>query len=381
MIEFYIILIASLTAATCALPGVFLTQRKMSMMSDAVSHVALPGIVVAFMIVQNRYSPWLILGAGMSGLAMSFLIEMINKTKLVKEDAAIGLVFPAMFSVGVILISQNLSNVHFHESSVILGDLALASINNFVVGGKSIGPKAIYQLGGLLLINIAFIALFFKELKITTFDEGLAASLGFKPAFMHYSFMGLVSITAVGAFDSVGSILVVALMIAPASAAYLLSDNLASMLFISVGVGVASAVSGFYIADFADSTPSGAMAAMTGVFFVAAFMFAPKRGFVAAARRRKRQKLDFSQSILLIHLSNHESKPEEVEACSEASVKNLFSWTDKFYETIVQRSIKNDLISASAGSLRLTENGRKASVEEMIDKKIPHSDEIEFVNN
>jgi len=219
-------LIASVVAAACAIPGVFLVLRRVALMSDAISHAVLLGIVLAFFVTKDLASPWLMIAAVLTGMLTVTLVELLIHTQLVKEDAAIGLVFPMLFSLGVILIARFAGNVHLDNDAVLLGELAFAPFDRFVVAGRDWGPKALFVMGGILFLNALFVGVFYKELKLSTFDAGLATALGFSPALIHYALMGLVSITAVGAFDAVGSILVVALMIAPPATAYLLTDRL-----------------------------------------------------------------------------------------------------------------------------------------------------------
>ena len=202
-----VLLVAIVVAAACAIPGTFLVLRRMAMMSDAISHTVLLGIVLAFFVVADLSSPILIVGAALVGLLTVVLVEAVSRTGLVREDTAIGLVFPALFSIAVILISSLAGNVHLDSDAVLLGEIAFAPFNRFTPFGLEI---ALWVMGGILLINLACTALFFKELKLATFDPALAAALGFSPALVHYGLMGLVSVTAVGAFDAVGSILVVA---------------------------------------------------------------------------------------------------------------------------------------------------------------------------
>ncbi len=358
MIELFIILIAVFTAASCALPGVFLVLRKMSLMSDAISHAVLPGIVIAFILTRDLQSPLLILGAAATGLLMVFIIELVNKTKLVKEDAAIGLVFPALFSIGVIIISQSLSDVHLCESTVLVGDIALSSLNTVTVGGTDLGPKALYVMAVLFLINILFISLLYKELKLSTFDPSLAASSGFSPALINYLFMGIVSVTAVGAFDAAGSILVIALMIAPASAAYLLTDKLKNMLYYSVIFGIISAIAGFYLSNLVNSSPSGSMAMTAGLIFLAVYVFAPEKGIIAIARRKNRQRKDFSRKILALHLAHHSRTAEEERECREDNLHNHIFWDKKFVKNIVESSKQEGYIVTENGIVKLTEKGK-----------------------
>jgi manganese/zinc/iron transport system permease protein len=308
-------LIAAVVAVACALPGVFLVLRRMALMSDAISHAILLGIVLAFFVTKDISSPFLVIAATLTGVLTVSLVELLNRTRLVHEDAAIGLVFPVLFSIGVILISRFAGDVHLDTDAVLLGELAFAPFTRFVVLGHDLGPRSLYMMGGILLLNMVFILLFYKELKLATFDAGLAAALGFSPALIHYSLMTLVSVTAVGAFDAVGSILVVALMIAPPAAAYLLTDRLPRMIGLSALIGIASAISGYWLARALDASIAGSMATMAGVYFALVFLLAPERGLIAIARRRGRQRWEFAQTMLAIHLLNHEGLPEAEEEC------------------------------------------------------------------
>ncbi len=167
--QFEIQLIASVVAAACAIPGVFLVLRRMAMMSDAISHAILLGIVLAFFVIPDISSPLLIIGAALSGVLTVSLVELLNKTRLVKEDASIGLVFPVLFSIGVILIARYAWSVHLDVHAVLLGELAFAPFDRLIIFGNDIGPKSLYVMSAILILNVIFISLFYKELKIATF--------------------------------------------------------------------------------------------------------------------------------------------------------------------------------------------------------------------
>ena len=147
-------LIAAVVAVACALPGVFLILRRMALMSDAISHAILLGIVLAFFVTRDISSPFLVIAATITGVVTVSLVELLHRTRLVKEDAAIGLVFPALFSIGVILIARFAGNVHLDVDAVLLGELAFAPFNRFVVLGYDLGPRALYMMGGILILNI-----------------------------------------------------------------------------------------------------------------------------------------------------------------------------------------------------------------------------------
>jgi len=246
-----IIAIACLVSIATVLPGVFLVLRGVALMSDAISHAILLGIIGMFLLVQRLDSPLLIVGASLAGLLTVVATEMLIQTQRLKKDAAIGLVFPLFFSIGVILISQYARNVHLDTDMVLLGELAFAPFNRLIVYGVDIGPNALWLMAGIVLINSLAVALFYKELQLATFDPKLAYVLGFSPTVMYYGLMTLTSITAVGAFDVVGSIVVVALMITPAATAYLLVERVAPLLMLSMVIGVSCAVGGYFFGEYA----------------------------------------------------------------------------------------------------------------------------------
>jgi manganese/zinc/iron transport system permease protein len=356
-----IILIAIVTAGACAIPGVFLVLRRTAMLSDAISHTVLLGIVIGFFITEDLSSPWLVIGAAAVGLATVSLITLVERTRLVKTDAAIGLVFPAMFSLAVILISRYAGDVHLDTDAVLVGELAFAPFDRFMPWGIDIGPRGLYLMGGILLLNLLFIVVFYKELKLSTFDPALAAALGFAPMLLHYALMGLVSLTVVGAFDIVGSVLVVALMVAPAASAYLLTDRLPRMLALSVTFGAGSALLGYIVAHELDASIAGSMAAASGALFLLTFLLAPERGLVAQARRRARQRLQFAQTMLAIHLLNHEGLPEAERESQVSHLNEHLRWPETFASQVVQRAAAQGWVRREGDVLRLTEAGRQAA--------------------
>ncbi len=358
--------IAVIVAAACAIPGAFLVLRRMSMMSDAISHAILPGIVLAFFVTHDLNSPLLILGAATMGILTVFLVESILRTRLLKEDAAIGLVFPILFSIGVVLIARFAGEVHLDTDAVLLGELAFAPFDRLAIGGVDLGPKALWLMGGVLLLNSVFVAFFYKELKLSTFDAGLAAALGFVPGLLHYVLMTLVSITAVGAFDAVGSILVVALMIGPPAAAYLLTDRLSVMLGLGIGLGAGSAIAGYWLAYLLDASIAGSMATMIGIVFTAILLLAPDKGVVAVYRRRWRQTWTFAEKMLAIHLRHHEGLPEAARENRAAHLEEHLGWTPDFAARVVRFAERDGLIRQREELLVLTDAGRALASEAIV---------------
>ncbi len=353
--ELLIILVASLTALACAIPGIFLILRGIAMMSDALSHSVLLGIVLMLFIVGDLSSPYLLVGAGLTGIFLVFLIELLGKTKRLPSDAAMALVFPALFSIAVFLINKYLHNVHIDTHMVLSGEiLYISPKDSLILFGYNLGPKPFYTMLIILLINISFIGVFFKELKISTFDKQLASTIGSHPMLMHYFLMAVVAITAVGSFKFVGSILVTGLMIAPAATAYLLTDNLFKMLIIASIVGVVSAVSGFYLADFINSSPTGSMAMMTGVSFLIAYIFAPKRGLIAKFIGQSHQKDALARKILLTHLLHGED-----DQSSKKEVLSSIQWKERFVDKILNGLIEENLVKSESNHIVLTDRGKK----------------------
>ncbi len=355
-------LIAVIVAAACALPGVFLVLRRMAMLSDAISHTVLLGIVLGYFLTRDLASPLLFVGAVAMGVLTVSLVELLTRTGLVKEDASIGLVFPLLFSIAVILISRFADNVHLDIDSVLLGELAFAPFDRLAVLGLDL-PRALVVGAATLLVNLLLLLLFYKELKLSTFDAGLAAALGFAPALVHYGLMTAVSITAVGAFDAVGSVLVIALMVAPPAAAYLLTDRLPVMLALSAAIGAASALAGYWLARWLDVSLAGSMATMTGVAFLLAYLLAPERGLLALAARRARQRWEFAQQMLALHLLNHEGTDAATDECNPAHLSEHLRWQPGFVSAVVERAEQSGLISRSGPILALTDQGRRLAQE------------------
>ncbi|TGV00484.1 metal ABC transporter permease [Flavivirga rizhaonensis] len=347
-------LIASLVAIACAIPGTFLVLRKMAMISDAISHSILPGIVIGFFITQDLNSPLLIFLAAITGIITVVLVEYIQKTGLVKEDTAIGLVFPILFSIGVILIAKNANDVHLDVDAVLLGELAFAPFNRLLIAGVDVGPKSLWIIGCILLITIGLLFAFFKELKISTFDAGLAASLGFSPAVIHYGLMTVSSVTTVGAFDAVGAILVVALMIAPAATAYLLTTNLKRMLVYAICFGVFSAISGYWLAHWLDASIAGSITTMLGLLFLMVYLFAPNKGVIAVLYREKQQRTEVSLLTFLLHLRNHSEEEER----HVNHLNEHINWQKVRSKTVLELALKNNMIVIDNHIVSLTEKGK-----------------------
>lgn len=264
-----VVLLACVTALTCALPGVFVVLRKNSMIVDGIAHAVLPGIIVGFWLTHDLNSPVLILGAALAGLLVVLGNEWLSDTGLLAGDAPQGLIFPALFAGGIILVSMDLQHAHLDTNAVLIGDLNLSVFPALIVDGVNIGPRYLYTMLAVLAANAAFIAFFYRKLKLTTFDRQFAEVLGTRTRLLNTAFMFLVSMTVVAAFKAVGAILVISLLVVPAATAQLISKRLSVMFALTAMFAVLGALAGFWIAYVLDTGTSAAMAVFYGVLFVA----------------------------------------------------------------------------------------------------------------
>ena len=359
--ESYFVLLT--TAVACAVLSPFLVLRKLSMVSDAISHSVLLGIVIAFFIVKDVGSPFLIVGAATFGVITVFAVELLSGTGLVKNDDAVGIVFPMFFALAVVLITKFARNVHLDTDVVLMGEVIIAPLNRVEFIGMSL-PKALVQMGILLLINLLFVIIFFKELKITTFDRGFAKLAGFSSVALFYVLMTLSSFTAVTAFDAVGAILVVSFLITPGAAAYLISKDLKVMIAISVGYAVINSIIGYVFSLLMNVSMSGMTAAAAGVTFLLTFLF-NREGLITAIFIRLQRKSELKLGLFLNHIGNHSGKKEESEELGLGSIKNHLKWKQAEVDKIAGRLIKKGFIRIDIDKniYDLTERGREKFVE------------------
>ncbi|APH03972.1 metal ABC transporter permease [Bacillus weihaiensis] len=290
----WIIITGSLVGITCAMIGCFLVLRKMAMLADAISHTVLLGIVGGYLVSRSLEGPSLLIGAVVVGLLTALLVQVLSG-KGVQSDAAIGIVFTSLFAIGVIILSTSIGDIHLDVDHALMGEITFIPWDTVEWNGMDLGPKAVWLLSFVFIVNLLIIIAFYKEFKISSFDPEMAIAIGIPVLFIHYLQMGMLSITTVASFDSVGAILVVAMLIVPASTAYLLTDKLLNMLFISAGIGVFSAVSGYYAATMLNVSIAGSMATATGILFALAFLFSPKHGLIA--KKRAQRKLSKATSV------------------------------------------------------------------------------------
>ena len=451
------LLTGALVALAAALPGTFLLLRKLSMTTDAISHTVLLGIVLAFLVLAalpgmeaDLNSPWLILGAAVAGVATVVLTGAIQRSGLVKADAALGLVFPLLFAIAIILISRLTEDVHLDSDAVILGEIGVvwadarshclqdcapvhitpddpraetgrrctncadldigprdpaAEFEEYCINCGSytaaeawrarlvaqapqlvFWPRALTAMLLTALLNLGFVTLFYKELKLTTFDPALAAALGLRPAVMNTVLMVLVSITAVAAFDAVGSVMVVAFFIIPPATAWLLSDRLAHILLLAPLGGVLATLTGYEfsrgnflgIAQVSDllvtldewvgldgftawnTSISAAIVLMMFFFFLLAWVFAPRQGLFSTLLQRRARRQHFADQLLLGHVYNHQGTAEAAVELAQTGLHQHLGWTPRKTQRVLGRLRLRSLVRLEAGAVQLTAGGERS---------------------
>jgi len=291
-LDTWIVVAGVLSAVACALLGNFMVLQRMSMMGDAISHAVLPGLAVAFLLTGSRDSLTMFVGAAVVGVLTALFTQWIHKFGQVEESAAMGVVFTSLFAVGLILIVRGADKVDLDPGCVLYGAIELVPLDTKMIFGRAV-PRAVVNLSVVFGLNVLFVCCFFKELKLCAFDPGLATTLGINAGFMHYALMTLVAVTTVAAFETVGSILVIAMLIVPAAAAHLLTSRLHSMIVVSLVIAILCATLGHVAAitvpgwfGFTDTSTAGMMAVMAGVIFTVVFFAAPRAGLLSKLLHR-----------------------------------------------------------------------------------------------
>lgn len=287
------ILIGILAAIACALPGNFLVLRKQALIGDAISHVVLPGIVLAFLVTQALDAWAMLLGAGAAALFAVVMIDVIKRVSRIEVGAIMGVVFTTLFALGVLLLEQSsASSVHLDVEHALMGNLEsliwleargwASLLDPVALAGL---PPELPRLVLTLALIIVLLILFWRPLTLSTFDEGYAESLGLPVRAISLGLVMVAALAAVTAFDAVGSIIVIAMFICPAAAARLMTDRLRSQIWWSVGFATLSASLGYVLAGYGplwiglenSVSAAGMIAAVSGLILALTAVFGPKR--------------------------------------------------------------------------------------------------------
>ena len=359
----WIVLAGMLCAVAASLPGNFLLLRRMSLLGDAISHAILPGLAVAFFVSESRSSLPMFLGAVIVGVLTALFTEWIRNFGDVDEGASMGVVFTTLFAIGLVMIVQAADHVDLDPGCVLYGAIEMTPLDTLDVAGKPI-PRVVIVLGAVTIVNLLFVVLLFKELKLSAFDPALSTSVGFSARLMHYLLMVIVAVTAVASFETAGNILVVAMFVVPPATAYLLTERLGMMIFCSTLIAVLSAVCGHLSAvlvphafGYQSTSTSGMMALCAGTLFFVVSLVSPRNGVIVRIVRRQKLALRILSEdlIALLYRMDERSRDCAVSAQKLSSVLLSRPWLAAW---LMNRNVRKGHVIRSESGFRLTDAGR-----------------------
>lgn len=281
-----VMFLAVATGLACSVPGSFLVLGRRSMLVDAISHAVLPGVVVGFWVTRDLTSPLLILGAALAGLLVVAGSEYLGRTGLLSGDSPQGLLFPALFAGGILLITLRFAHIKLDAHSVLVGELNHVALKQLKVGGVAVGPEHAYVMLGVLAVNVVVVVACFRALEVTTFDHDFAKVRGLPVRRLMLAVTFLTTVTVTSAFHAVGAVLVISLMVVPPAAAMLFARSLSQMLWFSAGFALLGALGGFWGSYVVDAPTSAGMAVFYGMLFAVCLVISRVRRRTPTPRRR-----------------------------------------------------------------------------------------------
>lgn len=364
-LDTWIVVTGAISAMSCALIGNFMILRRLSMMGDAISHAVLPGLAVAFLISGSRDSMTMFLGAAVVGIFTAWLTESIHQLGKVEESASMGVVFTTLFAIGLVMLVRAADSVDLDPGCVLYGAIELTPLDTKTFLGQDI-PRAALTTGAVLILNVVVVTLLYKEFKVSAFDPALSTTIGINARLMHYVLMSLVAITAVAAFEAVGSILVIAMLIVPGATAYLLCDRLINMVLVSMLIAALSAVLGHLAAitvptiwGFADTSTAGMIAVMSGLLFLVIMVMAPRHGILSKLARQWRLAVKItSEDILGLHYRFEEIQRTDGGLVVQEVLRRYSGTGALLYHTALFWLRQTGKLAVREGRYRLTDRGK-----------------------
>ncbi|WP_152051180.1 metal ABC transporter permease [Tautonia marina] len=358
------IVLGVLASVPCAILGCYLVLRQLSLLGDAISHAVLPGIALGFLLSGQLIGPAIVIGAMVVGILTAVLTQLLSRLGKVPEDASLGVVFTSLFAAGVLLITQAASDVDLDAGCVLYGLIELAPLESTPIGGIEV-PRSFWALGMVALVTLGFVTLLWKELLLVSFDAPLATAVGINATVIHYALMAMVAGATVAAFEAVGSILVVAMLIVPAATAHLLSNRLPKMMLAASGVAVLASALGYRGAVALNSSVAGMMAVVAGSLFAVAVILAPNQGMLARVITRLRLSLRIAREDTLARLYRAEEHAPESPSPAGPEAPAATSIADRWVEVLAVGQLRRgEFVRASeTGELTLTDRGRAEASE------------------
>lgn len=377
------LLTAILTSCACGLVGNYLILRRQSLMGDAIAHSVLPGIVIAFLLTSHRDSTTIFIGAALSGLLSAFSIELLRRARLVESSAAIGIVFPLFFALGVLLIEQAAARrVDLDADCLLHGQLESlfwippTDMSQWLhLSTLRLLPEELFAAFLCFLVVAAFVIAMRKELTLSSFDPALANSIGFSSSLLNNLLMLVLSVAVVASFKAVGSILVIAMIICPAACARLFTDTMKTQQMMSLLFALLMTVSGYFVAVFLpmlygihqSMNAAGMIATLGGGFLILSIIFSPRHGALSRAYRRSRlQKRMLREDILALLFRLEEDSTTQERRFDESLLEErlrpspLLTASDRRNQmnTIINDLRGRDWVVRNKSTLGLTEQGR-----------------------
>ena len=367
-LDTWIVVTGILSAVSCALLGNFMVLRRLSMMGDAISHAVLPGLAIAFILTGSRDSWIMFIGAAIVGILTAVFTQSIHTLGKVEESASMGVVFTTLFAIGLVLLVRAADSVDLDPGCVLYGAIEMVPLDTREIVGVEI-PRSTLSLGIVLLLNVIFVILCFKELKISAFDPALATTLGINSQFMHYALMTLVAVTTVASFESVGSILVIAMIIVPGACAHLLTDRLHTMIFVSGFIAAISAALGHLgaitipgIWGFSDTSTAGMMAVVAGLVFFLTVFLAPRHGVISKLFHQVLLGLKITRDDILGLLFRLDEVNLKGNLPNIAKLLKECNGTGYFFYKLAMLTLRHQgKVEFKVNAYRLTDLGRKAA--------------------
>ncbi len=372
-VDGWIIVAGALCAVAASLLGNFLVLRRLSLMGDAISHSVLPGIAAAFLFSGTRGSVVVLIGAASMGLLTVWLTELIRKYGKVEESAAIGVVFTSLFAVGLIMMVRAGDKIDLDPSCVLYGNLETIILDTVATPIGAV-PRVVITISLVCMLNAICIAVFFKQWQVSTFDPLLSQAQGISPTLFHYVLASLVAVTCIASFEAVGNILVVAMLVVPASTAFLLCRRLETMILLSIVLGSASAISGHLLAitvpvafGFRSVNSAAMMAVTSGLFLVLAVVASPKAGVLIRLleQRTVARKIVGEDILALLYRQSERTIPADTTAKSEAlpmrDIANQLKISHKKMTSVASDLVREGWVSMTQTSVTLTSEGHRVA--------------------
>ena len=286
-----VILMGLFICWSCGVLGSFIVVRRMALMGDAISHGILPGLAIAFLFTGSLTLGSMWIGACLAGLACSYCIEWLHLNTPLRQDAALGLVFTSFFALGVTLISLQAGHIDLHPDCILYGEIGFVPLApSLRIGEMDLGNRALLTMGGVCALILVAVLIFFRHLLVSSFDATLARSMGIRVRRVHFGLMLGLALATVASLESVGVILVVAMLVFPSVTASFFFARMSSLVWATFPLGITYSVGGFHLAQWLDCSLAGAMATFAGLLFIPCSLFGPLDGIFWKIRNRSTNK-------------------------------------------------------------------------------------------